>query len=224
LLSSGTTDIDTGLTQLNKTFADQSPNEPTLGVTATSAPSLGVPPPSRVRVVPLAPTNAWAVVTHGEPYFDPTTETVHVEFANAGSSIEVNVLFWDPHTIVGPGQADTYNHCDVCQFVASTQFGFSFQGPLNFPAFMTLNGLTAGDFILMAIDVHSLDVGFITTPAGWMLLSTQTSQAITPQRVYGKYAKDGCKAGTQYKPDVPCQYQGTVKGGGGAVTVTLLAN
>jgi hypothetical protein len=33
---------------------------------------------------------------------------------------------------------------------------------------------------------------------------------------------DGCKAGTQYKPDVPCQYQGAVKGGGGSVDVILL--
>lgn len=33
----------------------------------------------------------------------------------------------------------------------------------------------------------------------------------------------GCKAGTQYKPDVPCQYQGSVKGGGGKVDVYLLS-
>ena len=33
----------------------------------------------------------------------------------------------------------------------------------------------------------------------------------------------GCKAGTQYKPDVPCQFQGAVKGGGGTVVVTLLS-
>ena len=32
----------------------------------------------------------------------------------------------------------------------------------------------------------------------------------------------GCKTGTQYDPDVPCQWQGTVKGGGGTVTVSLL--
>jgi len=33
----------------------------------------------------------------------------------------------------------------------------------------------------------------------------------------------GCKTGTQYNPDVPCQYQGAVMGGGGAmVTVTYL--
>jgi hypothetical protein len=33
--------------------------------------------------------------------------------------------------------------------------------------------------------------------------------------------KTGCKGGTQYKPDVPCQYQGTVMGGGTAVLVTV---
>jgi len=32
----------------------------------------------------------------------------------------------------------------------------------------------------------------------------------------------GCKAGTQYDPDPPCQWQGTVKGGGGTVTVSLV--
>jgi len=34
--------------------------------------------------------------------------------------------------------------------------------------------------------------------------------------------KSGCKKGTQYDPDVPCQWQGPVKGGGGDVTVSLL--
>lgn len=33
---------------------------------------------------------------------------------------------------------------------------------------------------------------------------------------------DGCKLGTQYKPDVPCQYQGTKMGGGTTATITLL--
>ncbi len=32
----------------------------------------------------------------------------------------------------------------------------------------------------------------------------------------------GCKGGTQYKPDVPCQYQGSVMGGGTVATVRLL--
>lgn len=34
---------------------------------------------------------------------------------------------------------------------------------------------------------------------------------------------EGCKTGSQYKPDVPCQFQGPVKGGGGVVDVILLA-
>jgi hypothetical protein len=33
---------------------------------------------------------------------------------------------------------------------------------------------------------------------------------------------DGCKSGSQYNPDVPCQYQGSVKGGGSTTTITLL--
>jgi hypothetical protein len=33
----------------------------------------------------------------------------------------------------------------------------------------------------------------------------------------------GCKSGTQFKPDVPCQYQGAVKGGGGTANVILLS-
>jgi len=32
----------------------------------------------------------------------------------------------------------------------------------------------------------------------------------------------GCKAGTQYAPVPPCQYQGAVKGGGGSVVVMLV--
>lgn len=32
----------------------------------------------------------------------------------------------------------------------------------------------------------------------------------------------GCKTGSQYKPDVPCQYQGPNKGGGGKVEIVLL--
>lgn len=38
-----------------------------------------------------------------------------------------------------------------------------------------------------------------------------------------KSGADGCKKGTQYKPDVPCQWQGPSMGGGTHVTVRLLA-
>jgi hypothetical protein len=34
--------------------------------------------------------------------------------------------------------------------------------------------------------------------------------------------KDGCKSGTQYNPVVPCQWQGTVMGGGTKVRVALV--
>jgi hypothetical protein len=35
--------------------------------------------------------------------------------------------------------------------------------------------------------------------------------------------RDGCKAGSQYAPAVPCQWQGAVKGGGTPVRVVLVA-
>lgn len=34
--------------------------------------------------------------------------------------------------------------------------------------------------------------------------------------------KAGCKGGTQYAPDVPCQFQGPTMGGGSAIVVALL--
>jgi hypothetical protein len=33
---------------------------------------------------------------------------------------------------------------------------------------------------------------------------------------------NGCKTGTQYKPDVPCQYQGPTIGGGSSINVALV--
>lgn len=91
----GVIDVDTGLTQPNRSFPSYSLNEPDLA--------------SRIQVVPLAPLSKWAGVTHGEPYLDPITGTVHVQFA-AGADGDVNVLFWDPHSILGPGDADPYNN------------------------------------------------------------------------------------------------------------------
>jgi hypothetical protein len=93
----GTLDVDTGLTQENKAFAGMSLNEPTFGN------------PSRIQVVPLSPIPAWATLTHGEPFFNTTTGTIHVVFSNAAGAATINVLFWDPHSIVGPGVAVTYN-------------------------------------------------------------------------------------------------------------------
>lgn len=95
-LPPGPTDIDTGLAQVNKSFADMSPGEP------------GFDDPSRIQVVPLAMIGNWASITHGEPYFDPATQSIHVAFNNAGLAVTINALFWNPHSLVGPGEADAY--------------------------------------------------------------------------------------------------------------------
>ena len=93
------TTVNTGLTQVNKAFGNSSINEPVLGDGVV---------PSRVQVIPMAPLDAWTGVTHEEPFLD-TDGLVKVVFhvANEGSAT-INVLFWDPHTSIGPGQADTY--------------------------------------------------------------------------------------------------------------------
>lgn len=108
-LASGVTDVDTGITQLGKSFNNDSSGEPPLGVNATTTPAPGTLPASRVQVLPMAPLSTWGSITHGEPYFNTTTNSVHVAFTNGGSSVAVNVWFFNPATDIGPGQADTYN-------------------------------------------------------------------------------------------------------------------
>jgi len=115
-LQPGITAFDTGLQQVSKTFAAMSPGEPPLGITvAPPGPADGALPASRVQVIPMSPVAAWLAVTHGEPFVDPATGTVKVTFNNATiideepAPVTINVLFWDPHSVVGPGNADVYN-------------------------------------------------------------------------------------------------------------------
>jgi hypothetical protein len=115
-LAPGFSSIDTGLTQLNRSFSDMSPNEPTLGVAAAPpGPADGSLPASRVQVIPMSPLASWGAVTHGEPFVNPATGTVWVTFNNLTiigeqpASVDINALFWDPHSMVGPGQAVPYN-------------------------------------------------------------------------------------------------------------------
>lgn len=101
------TTIDTGLCQLNKAWAASSLGEPGFGSVAA---------PSRVQVIPMAPLAAWSGITHAEPTLNPTTGTVEVTFfpaPQAEGPVIVNVLFWNPHTLVGPGDADLYNDPDI---------------------------------------------------------------------------------------------------------------
>jgi hypothetical protein len=109
-LSAGLNDVDTGLIQQSQAFGASSANEPPLGIAGTTAPAPGSLPASRVQVIPLPPTPAWTNVTISEPWVSTVTGTVHVTFTSSSEvPIEVNVLFWDPHTSIGPGQADPYN-------------------------------------------------------------------------------------------------------------------
>lgn len=96
-------DVDTVLQQALLGF---DPGEPVLSGVEPVLPALGVA--SRVHVVPLAPTNNWSGVTHKEPFVDPLTNTVHILFSNPGAEVTINVLVWDPHTLIGPGLAHTY--------------------------------------------------------------------------------------------------------------------
>jgi hypothetical protein len=106
------TDIDTGLRQANMSFDASSDSEPPLGISGVAPPADGSLPASRVQVIPLAPISEWmgAAISHSEPWFNTATGTVFVTFrsGNEGQA-DINVLFWDPHTLVGPGEADTYN-------------------------------------------------------------------------------------------------------------------
>lgn len=109
LLAGGATTVDTGLRAENRGYGNDSNGEP--GDNGSN-PVLAVPGvPSRVQVVPMAPTSAWANITHGEPYVAPNANgdpTVHVDFANAGGPATINAMFWNPHSLIGPCQCDTY--------------------------------------------------------------------------------------------------------------------
>jgi len=113
-LTAGTNNIDTGLTQVGRGFENMSKGEPPLGTSsAPPGPVPGTLPASRIQVIPMAPTAAWALVTHGEPFVNPATNTIWVSFSNGNETpVEINVLLWDPHSIVGPGEADTYIAAD----------------------------------------------------------------------------------------------------------------
>jgi hypothetical protein len=120
--------IDTGIQQVNKSFDSSSIDEPIMGVTPVPLDipefiddsgvlaiiALPVPPgslpPSRLMVVPLPPIAPWVQITiPTEPFFNPNTNTINIVLANGGLlDVQLNFLVWNPHTIVGPGQADVY--------------------------------------------------------------------------------------------------------------------
>ena len=93
------------------------------------------------------------------------------------------------------------------------------------------------------VDGYSNDVQITATPTGKSAIQLGPPKGQTGnEKVYGLFpygcdicverqnppcgiskGKSGCKAGTQYDPDVICQWQGPTKGGGGmAVVVDLV--
>lgn len=92
------------------------------------------------------------------------------------------------------------------------------------------------------VDGYSNKIQITTTPTGKDAVRLgPPSGATGNQKIYGLFpfgcdicverenppcgiskGKHGCKSGTQYDPDVPCQWQGPTKSGGGHVTISLL--
>lgn len=62
---------------------------------------------ARIMVIPMADMDKWSDVLHSEPYVH-TDGTLCVDFVSADGVIDLNVLFWDPHSYVGPGLAADY--------------------------------------------------------------------------------------------------------------------
>ena len=109
----GGVDVDTGLTlpAQERAFLANSENEPRFDLDGVVG--------SRIQVIPLAPLTEWFAtnpVTHGEPFLDPATDTIHVHFYPRSTGGEqgvvvastLNVLFWNPHSSIGPGMAEPY--------------------------------------------------------------------------------------------------------------------
>ncbi len=104
-LQSGDNDVDTAICWPNLGFNVGQP--PLDGVDPGNPPgSLGIA--SRVHVIFCLPTTILGQLLNGEPYFDPSTKTVHVNINNSGAPGMANILFWAPHTDASPGMADTY--------------------------------------------------------------------------------------------------------------------
>lgn len=112
--------IDTGIQQVDEAF---SPDPPIDGSVV----------PSRIMVMPLSPVTPWAInpITHTEPVVGPSG-TVEVTFNNFGVAVEVNVLFFDPHTHICPLSAESYTGAG-CQnpeliVLGETSCGITFEG------------------------------------------------------------------------------------------------
>jgi hypothetical protein len=98
-LVAGPQTIDTGLRQVNQAFGSSSVGEPGLA--------------ARTMVIPLAASSSatgdWSLVRVADPTIGPDgTVLVSLTWLGEASSATYNVLFWAPHTLVGPVDAAPY--------------------------------------------------------------------------------------------------------------------
>jgi len=95
----GDTDLDTEVRVPSRAFA---PDPDVNGSQAFQR-------PSRVQIIPLAPLDAWAGVTHDEPFLSPITKTVHIIVHVPAGPVELNVLVDAIQTMTAPLTCDTYH-------------------------------------------------------------------------------------------------------------------
>lgn len=95
-------EVDTELAQPTGSFQNMSTDEPRINQFTGSSGTIG----SRIQVIPLAPLIAWQNIVHSEPFLSADGK-IKVLFTNTGqSNVTINVLFWNPHSLVGPGDSD----------------------------------------------------------------------------------------------------------------------
>jgi len=99
-LVAGANVIDTGLRQVNQAFGSSSESEPGLA--------------ERTMVIPLvassSATGNWSLVRVADPTIGPDgTVLVSLTWLGEAGSATYNVLFWAPHTSIGPVDAEPYS-------------------------------------------------------------------------------------------------------------------
>jgi hypothetical protein len=99
-LVAGPQTIDTGLRQVNQSFGASSESEPGLA--------------ERTMIIPLAASSSatgdWSLVRVADPTIGPDGAVrVQMTWLGEASSATYNVLFWAPHTSIGPVDAEPYS-------------------------------------------------------------------------------------------------------------------
>ena len=152
-----------------------------------------------------------------------------------GSGLNCNFSLAGSATKTMPNASDTYINATFA-FAAAVGCGVT-------KAEIGINNPKWYDTLdVSLVDGYSNDVEIIYTPTGGKAVNLGPPLGKDGnEKVYGLFpygcdicverqnppcgistGKTGCKKGTQYDPDVPCQFQGATMGGGGDVEIKLL--